>query len=142
MPLIETSYFGTIEEISSQFAAYSNWEDTAIIPFSKKDIQAAISEKRLDNRSFQDASVQNDLDKLLSELSLTDVSKEDKDQALKDHARKYHIERVAFLCENFPNEPIKLDRNMKIIDGSHRVMAALFLELETIDYIKEQLKDL
>jgi len=135
MPIISLTHFGTIEKISSSFAAYVNWQETAIVPFSKADILKAISEESFEERSFQDISVGNELNNLFQKLNEANVSKLDRDHELREWARNFHIKRVAFLCKYFPKDPINLNRDLKVKDGLHRIMAAIILEKESIDYI-------
>ena len=141
MLLISPSYFGTIEIISSGFAAYANWKDTAIVPFSKADILKAISEGCFEERSFQNISVKDELENLFKNLNAANVSKIVRDYELREWARSFHIKRVAFLCKYFPKDPIKLNRNMTVRDGLHRIMAAIVLEKDSIDYIFEDTED-
>jgi len=133
MNSIDPNVFGCIRQISATFAAYSNWPDTKIIPFSKEDILKAVNEQRFEKRSFQDPSTTDDLNKLFEELNRQNTPKHEKDQILSNWARNFHIERVAFLYSNFPADPIVLSSENQVVDGLHRILAAIALGRQKVD---------
>jgi hypothetical protein len=136
MPLLDTKGFGTIEQLSKVFGAYENWPGTAIESFSKTDILTAVNKGELESRSFQDQAVKAELDQLLHNLNNSGISHAEKDKQLAEWARKFHIRRVAFLYKYFPEHPIRVTPDLsKVEDGIHRIMAAIVLGRNSIEYV-------
>jgi len=129
---VNPNRFGSIEALSSIFVAYDNWPGTRILPFTKEDVQKAVNEERLDDRPFQSDSVKHELDQLFTKLSTNKTPNDKKDQILSEWMRDYHIRRVAYLVNNFPNDPITLTNDYKIRDGVHRVIAAITIGKDEI----------
>ena len=97
---------------------------------TKDDIEKAISENRLESRGFQ-----ADHTELIKEWNAR--SKNIKEYC--DAVKKYHSERIAFFAVNKWNDPIILyEDGVTIKDGLHRLKAAIFLKLDTIEAINNK----
>lgn len=135
---LDPKKFGTIEEISAKFAAYSNWPATTIRSFSKKDVIAAATQGKTEGRSFQDPSVELELNQFFQKLNASGISNSEKDRILSEWARNFHIARVAHLYNEFPDDPIRITPDLSnVTDGAHRIMAAIALGNDTIECIVE-----
>ena len=93
---------------------------------SNEEIEKAIREKDFETRAFQD-----DLDKLKAEWNRAGNFEE-----YCDSVRKYHIRRIAFFVVNKWKDPILLNKDeCTVKDGLHRLKAAIYLGMETVDVI-------
>jgi len=93
---------------------------------SKEEIERAIRENDFEKRAFQ-----ADLNELKGEW--------DKARSFEeccDYVRKYHIRRIAFFVVNKWDHPIVLNKDKCTVkDGLHRLKAAIYLDMETVDVI-------
>lgn len=89
-----------------------------------EDIRKALREGRLEPRHYQDPS-------LVPEWEAAARSTENWGLLV----RHYHASRIAYLVTNQSKEPITIRSDGFILDGNHRVRAAIFcgqLEIEVI----------
>ena len=131
---IELFKFETIEKISEKYAAFDNYPATRIDPFNKNDVLTSIKNNELDSRHFQSKEVQQEFQQLLDKLSQEGKSHTEKDRLLKIHARKYHIARCAYFAQNSSPEPIIVNSDFIVKDGTHRIIAALVRNEKDISY--------
>ncbi len=124
--------FGTIEDLSSIYSFYENWPDTTILPFSKADVLNYEASDLLEKRSFQSDEVKKEFEIFFKNLN--SLEKDEKDTKLKEYARSYHIKRTAYLVKYYPDDPIELTLDKKVIDGNHRIMAAIAKGFSEIKY--------
>lgn len=91
---------------------------------SHQGIAEAVAEKKLETRRYQE-----DLELLKSEWG--------KAKSVEEHCKlvkQYHTCRVAFFVVNKWKDPILLDHDQRtIIDGLHRLKAAQYLGMKTIE---------
>jgi hypothetical protein len=93
---------------------------------SKEEIERAIRENDFEKRAFQD-----DLNELRTEWSKARSFEE-----YSDYVRKYHARRIAFFVVNNWDHPIVLQKDKCTVeDGSHRLKAAIYSDMETVDAI-------
>ena len=91
---------------------------------TKEEIEKAILEKDFERRSFQ-----GDLNELNAEWN-----KEAKN--FYEVVKRFHIRKTACLVVEGWDEPILLCKDERtILDGLHRLKAAIFLKMDTIDVI-------
>ena len=93
---------------------------------SRAEIAKAIEEKKFEEREFQ-----KDINSLLSEWDSTEISPEESNRL----ATQYHARRIAYFVVNGWNKPIVLREDGSLKDGLHRIRAAMFQGIDTIDAI-------
>jgi hypothetical protein len=99
---------------------------------SRMEIQFAI-----DNGQLEDRGYQTHFDELNREweggLSFEPAEEFRSLQEFADRQRSYHAKRIAHFVVHGWSDPIILDANGKIRDGSHRLKAAIFMGKDEID---------
>lgn len=98
---------------------------------SRMEIQHAVDNGLLESRGYQ-----THLDELNLEweegLSF-ELDESRSQQELADRQKSYHAKRIAHFVVHGWSDPIILDSNGRITDGSHRLKAAIFMEKDEID---------
>jgi hypothetical protein len=127
--------FPSIFELSSIYMAFTDLPESGIAPFSEGDIADYIEQKKFEVRSFQAKEVENEFYEFRGKLERQGFGREIIGEELARFAREFHLKRIAFLAFDFPPDPIQLLSVGTIKDGVHRVIAAKFLGLNTIQCI-------
>lgn len=87
-------------------------------------VQKAIDNSELDSRNYQ-----TDLDDLkeewFGEVGSTSITNQDQALAFARAVRRYHSRRVAYFVVNGWIDPIHVNSDGVITDGSHRIRAAM-----------------
>jgi hypothetical protein len=93
---------------------------------SPMEIQYAVDNDLLESRGYQTHFDELNLEWEEGLRSL---------QELADRQKSYHAKRIAHFVVHGWSDPIILDANGKIRDGSHRLKAAIFMGKDEIDVI-------
>jgi hypothetical protein len=98
---------------------------------SPMEIQYAVDNDLLESRGYQTHFDELNLE---WEEGLSFELEESRSlQELADRQRSYHAKRIAHFVVHGWSDPIILDANGKIKDGSHRLRAAIFIGKDEID---------
>ena len=85
--------------------------------------------KAIEQREFEDREFQKDINSLISEWDRGGISPEESNRL----ATQYHARRIAYFVVNGWNKPIVLYEDGTLKDGLHRIKAAQFKGMDTID---------
>lgn len=87
----------------------------------------------VDNNDVETRSFQGNIEELRKEFF---SNAKDNDEII-NRVKKYHCQRIAyFVLNRWAVDPIELSRDMKtIVDGLHRLKAAIYLGLEEVEAI-------
>jgi hypothetical protein len=100
---------------------------------SRMEIQYSVDNGLLESRGYQTHFDELNLE---WEEGLSFELEESRSlQELADRQRSYHAKRIAHFVVHGWSDPIILDANGKIKDGSHRLKAAIFMGKDEIDVI-------
>jgi hypothetical protein len=100
--------------------------------FTDEDIQRVLNEGQLEERSHESHS-----DALNAEWNDASQGGQDRDEWLRQ-VKAYHLRRVAYFVAKGWTDPIIVTSDGRILDGSHRIRAAVFMGRTEIEVKMEE----